>query len=370
MKRTRKRKLIFLVIIILIISSSAYLTIKYKNNPAPNQEIKQAIESISAAKKMEANKYAKKKLDAAENILKLAMKEWDTQNQKVIISRDYTQVRSLAIQASEVANQAGNEAFTERNSIKEKLDKQLHSIENQLDEFEKNYKNLPLVKHIFEKFSKAQMRFKEAQANYRNSDYKQAKTAANEAENLITPTLKTAQNILDGYFNDYPVWKKNANYARKLSAGGNIVILINKFESKCSVLKSGKTIAEYDAEFGSNWMSHKSVMGDNATPEGIYKITLKKNGSKTKYYKALLLNYPNAEDKKRFDVSKKNGAISKNSKIGDLIQIHGHGGKGVNWTEGCIALDNKDMDKLCAMVGENTPVIIIGTEKPINEYLK
>ena len=49
---------------------------------------------------------------------------------------------------------------------------------------------------------------------------------------------------------------------------------------------------EFDAELGTNWVGDKRVKGDKATPEGMYKITKKFDGRKTKYYKALLLDYP------------------------------------------------------------------------------
>ena len=57
---------------------------------------------------------------------------------------------------------------------------------------------------------------------------------------------------------------------------------------------------EFNAELGKNWVGDKRVKGDNATPEGMYKITKKLDSRKTKYYKALLLDYPNAEDITKF----------------------------------------------------------------------
>ena len=117
-------------------------------------------------------------------------------------------------------------------------------------------------------------------------------------------------------------------------------------------------------------MGDKRYMGDHATPEGIYKVVKMKTGSKTRYYKSLTINYPNEDDEASFNAMKKSGSISKRSKIGGLIQIHGFGGKGVHWTQGCIALENKDMDKIYNLARINTPVIIIGSEKPLNEYLK
>ncbi|MBE3139905.1 MAG: L,D-transpeptidase family protein, partial [Thermoplasmata archaeon] len=79
------------------------------------------------------------------------------------------------------------------------------------------------------------------------------------------------------------------------------------------------------------------------------------------YYKALLLDYPNDEDKKRFKSEIKHGSLPASAKIGDLIEIHGNGGKGVDWTEGCIALTDKEMDVVFRIVKAGTPVTIVGS---------
>jgi murein L,D-transpeptidase YafK len=98
-----------------------------------------------------------------------------------------------------------------------------------------------------------------------------------------------------------------------------------------------------------------------ATPEGMYKVTRKLEGSKTKYYKALLLDYPNEEDKARFREEIENGSLPRNAKIGGLIEIHGDGGKGIDWTEGCVALTNKEMDIVYRLAKVGTPVTIVGS---------
>lgn len=370
MKRRTKIRLTFYTICIIVIGSIAYGTYKYFTNQPPYEEIKNAMEAISEANKVEAKKYAKKKLESSEANYDQVMKEWELQNKKFFIVRDYTLMRDLANQALLSANEAWREASVEKTSVSQNLKKQLKRIQNQIDDFEKKYNNVPLSRNAFEQYSKAKMSYIEADNDFRKNQYHQAEKAANQSEKLMTQTLRIARDKLDEFYIGYPDWKKNAKYARELSSRGQLVILVNKLEATAYVLKSGKTIAKFKTEFGKNWMGDKMVMGDHATPEGIYKVTQKKSGSKTKYYKALMLNYPNEEDIKRFDKLKKNGIISKKSKIGGLILIHGKGGKGVNWTEGCVALDNDDMDKIYNMVSINTPVIIIGSEQTLNEYLK
>jgi murein L,D-transpeptidase YafK len=106
-----------------------------------------------------------------------------------------------------------------------------------------------------------------------------------------------------------------------------------------------------------------------ATPEGMYKITKKFEGSKTKYYKALLLNYPNDEDKEKFKSEIGNGSLPASAKIGDLIEIHGNGGKGIDWTEGCIALTDKEMDIVFKITKVGTPVTIIGSMVDLKNFV-
>ena len=107
-------------------------------------------------------------------------------------------------------------------------------------------------------------------------------------------------------------------------------------------------------------------MGDKATPEGKYHITKKKSRPQTKYHKALLINYPNDDDKARYNAGVKKGSIPKRG-IGNLIEIHGDGGKGRNWTAGCVALTDNDIDKVYELVGVGTPVTIVGSLKSLQE---
>ena len=97
--------------------------------------------------------------------------------------------------------------------------------------------------------------------------------------------------------------------------------------------------------------------GDNATPEGKYRI-IRKN-PRSLYHKALLIDYPNEEDKRRFEQAKKDGIIPAGAAIGGDIEIHGGGRDSL--TQGCISLDNDHMDEVYALAEVGTHVTIIGT---------
>lgn len=138
-------------------------------------------------------------------------------------------------------------------------------------------------------------------------------------------------------------------------------VLIDKLNRKLIVYKDGQAIATFHAELGSRGLERKLHAGDKATPEGRYKVTVVKDHGQSKYYRAFLINYPNSEDVARFRSAKKNGQVPTRAGIGSLIEIHGDGGQGKDWTDGCIAVTDREMDRLFRWVGHGTPVTIVGT---------
>jgi murein L,D-transpeptidase YafK len=176
--------------------------------------------------------------------------------------------------------------------------------------------------------------------------------------------------MLRDYFDDYPRWKNLAASAISASGGGNKVILVDKVAHVLYVYQSRKVIKSYEAEFGPNWMTHKVHSGDKATPEGNYHIISKKERGSTTYHKAMLLDYPNADDRAQFARKKRSGLISRRTGIGNLIEIHGNGGKGFDWTSGCVGLRDRDIDDLYRLVGVGTRVTIIGSVEPLSVITK
>jgi hypothetical protein len=83
-----------------------------------------------------------------------------------------------------------------------------------------------------------------------------------------------------------------------------------------------------------------------------------------------LLDYPNKDDIRRFSQDKSNGTLPGSADIGGHIEIHGEGGRGNDWTDGCIALNNRDMDILYNLTAEGARVTIVGSLKPLEEIWK
>lgn len=135
-------------------------------------------------------------------------------------------------------------------------------------------------------------------------------------------------------------------------------VLVRKSESKLLLFNSGKVFREYRAIFGANPVGHKQQEGDERTPEGKYVLDYKKEDSA--FYKAIHISYPNAEDVKR--------ARARGVSPGGQIMIHGQrNGLGwlsfvsqrFNWTNGCIAVTNQEMEEIWQAVDAGTPIEIV-----------
>jgi murein L,D-transpeptidase YafK len=357
---------LFVVALILAVGYSVYIYVTVK---PPLEEINSARESLASAKSKLAGRYASEKLKEAESLYNWSMKEWETQNKKLFVFRDYSLTRDLALKSIDKSGNAGKEASNVKDKLQKKVETQLSTLKTQITRFEKYYKNLVLGKATINAFNKGKTHFLEAQIEYKKKDFQQASKLAKKASDGISQAEKSAHFKLVEFYNNYPTWEKNTKLAYNLSKKGQTVILVDKIQSTLILLKGGKEIKTFSAEFGKSWMGDKLYAGDKATPEGVYKILEKKGGAKTKYYKALLINYPNSDDQRRFDKMVKSGEISKKTHIGGLIEIHGDGGKGIHWTDGCIALENSEMDAVYNQAGVNTTVVIVGSRLPLEDYL-
>jgi hypothetical protein len=134
-------------------------------------------------------------------------------------------------------------------------------------------------------------------------------------------------------------------------------LFVDKAAHRLSLVVDGKVKRHYEVSFGRP-EGHKRHEGDRRTPEGVYRVTLKKDRGQTRFHRALLISYPNARDLKLYRKARREGRIPRGRGIGGLIEVHG-GGTGVDWTDGCIALENDDMDDLFKRVRVGTPVVIV-----------
>lgn len=135
------------------------------------------------------------------------------------------------------------------------------------------------------------------------------------------------------------------------------LVRIIKSDHKLQLISSGKIHYEFEIALGSHPMGHKMQEGDGKTPEGNYKLDYRKSNSA--FYKAFHISYPNTNDLASAKVLGVNP--------GGNIMIHGQkNGLGwlafasqhFDWTNGCVALKNSDIDLMWKFVREGTTVEI------------
>ena len=134
-------------------------------------------------------------------------------------------------------------------------------------------------------------------------------------------------------------------------------IIIEKSKRTLTLMHGNQTLKTYKVALGSQSVGPKDRQGDHKTPEGIYSVDAKNPNSV--FHLALHLSYPNAADREH---ARKLGV-----KPGGDVEIHGLGAKFGwvgsahrlhDWTDGCIAVTNEEIDEIYPLVEIGTPVEI------------
>lgn len=366
--RNKKHLTVALIIVVLILGG---ICIGFLMTPkAPTARMNQAAFALSEAKKAQADIYSAKLFNESQNLYNSALLLWKAENDKFILNRNYAEVDSCIDQSIILSKAATNKSLLNSKNTEIAVLATINDLGNTIVKFEKIISELPLDTQIRHNFEKGCMLLSEARYTYKQGDYPSSKEKLIDAENHINKAITDVKNLLLSYFQLYPAWMKWYNETLTNSRNGqHNAIVIDKIAKKCYVYKNGKLKHTFDIELGKNWIGNKRFQGDKTTPEGIYKVTKKLDSKISKYHKALLINYPNDADKIRFSGEQKNGTLPRNASIGGLVEIHGEGGKGVNWTDGCIALQNNDMDIVFKIAEVNTTITIVGSLVDLGEII-
>ncbi|HQK37640.1 MAG TPA: L,D-transpeptidase [Bacteroidales bacterium] len=349
----------------------ALIILLFRSVPeSPVEKVDYARISLALARQCQAQKYAPKLFREASALFDSAMLCWKKENQRLLFLRDYSEVIDYALLSAGksrlAVSHSKNLAKDLENNVLQKIDS-LNDIIHTLNDL---LRKLPLSEKQMNDISAGKLLLRESEIEYRQKNFLEAGYKAEKSEIMLVPVFQEIRQKLMDYFQSLPRWKKMAGSAlEKSKNSGSTLIVVDKFARQLIVYQAGKKKYVFDAEFGTNWMQPKRMKGDKATPEGVYMVKTKIPPGKTKYFRALLLNYPNADDLARFEREKKEGSIPWNVSIGGLIEIHGGGGKQIDWTDGCIALEDSDMLKVYNLAGQGTPVVIVGSLEDLDTAL-
>jgi hypothetical protein len=168
-------------------------------------------------------------------------------------------------------------------------------------------------------------------------------------------------------------------------AAAERILVIDKAGQNVVLFTGGKRIAEFPATFGIDPVSDKYRVLDYATPEGGYFIAYKK--MKTRFHRTLGLSYPNLVDAEKglaggvissgeyrriYSAVRRSRPAPHDTGLGGGIAIHGGGvfryfaeSRERDWTEGCIALNDNDIETLFNTCQVGDPVIIFDSRKTL-----
>ncbi len=131
-------------------------------------------------------------------------------------------------------------------------------------------------------------------------------------------------------------------------------LVVDKSERLLVAYQNGRPIRAYRGlQFGDRPMGHKQFQGDERTPEGIYRINTR--NPQSSFHLSLKISYPNVQDQAF--------AQAYGRSPGGDIFIHGQptgrpGRMRGDWTDGCIALTNAEIEELWQIVPDGTPIEI------------
>ena len=325
----------------------------------PIERLERAKEALADAGSAGAVNYADSLYTQAESLLTRGQLEIARQNGRFIIFRNYQRAESLLSITHEVSLMAAAAAMNNKLVLHDSAGTEVSHLKTELSSWRDAFDNSLILYKAEEYWSAADLARQVAETLIARDEFALALAEVGNARFKLRELGKLIEDYSNNQGEKIQAWRGWVRQTVDNSIKNNrTAIIVVKTAHRLYLIRAGKIIKSYKCELGYNSARQKYFAGDGATPEGKYIITsINKKGSK--FYKALMLDYPNETDRKRFRQNKARGIISKYAKIGALIEIHGHGGESRDWTDGCIALTDEDIDDLIGRVSVGTPVTIV-----------
>ncbi len=203
----------------------------------------------------------------------------------------------------------------------------------------------------------------EARTHFEGGHFERARPLIESAAGYLTRAEAQALDQMRRYA-DGPTVNRWGRWARETAdwsrARHAAAVLVSKAERRLWLYQDGRVVRDYAVELGYNGLPDKLYEGDGATPEGRFRVTRMKGPGQTRFYKALLLDYPTPDHRRRLSTAKEEGRVPARKTAGGLIEIHGRVRGEDDRTSGCVSIRNEQMDVLFEAVEPGTPVTIIG----------
>ncbi len=256
-------------------------------------------------------------------------------------------------------------AVAQETREEERLDAQqrLEWLEGRLARFASRIEQMGGRVVLEQKPIETELLFRQGRSYYEQGLYARALHAVEQASRLVEDQATILTTALARYADDERVgtWRRMVRRTVQWSATHHAAaIVITKADRRLTLYRDGHAVVSYPIRLGYNGVLLKRYQGDGATPEGSYRIIKKRDHGETRFYRALVLDYPNAEDRRRYSQDLRTGAIPVGATIRERIEIHGVGDGLMTQTLGCIMVADRHIDQLFEHVEIGTPVTIVG----------
>ena len=271
-----------------------------------------AIAAFEAASGGPAASWAPEAVRRADAALRETLLDWSRQENRLLPLRDFRPVARRLAGAEALAREAGRlggERRSEGRKAAEEAVEDARAVEAQAALLVAAT-SLPHSQRAH--LQRARLLLLEAEALLRQDEVVAARERASQSRTELREAVGPALEAAERYTSREQVatWRRWIDETRAWSRStGQPAILVLKEKNLLVLLSKGVAVRTYDAEVGSNALGVKQRQGDRATPEGRYRVVKKKDRGQSRYYRALLLDYPNAADRRRFAAAQRRGEI-------------------------------------------------------------
>lgn len=371
-----KRRLSWLAGLVLLGIAAALVAgtrTAWRERETAQAEQDQATAIMQEARSAGAARWAPDALARTERAVRDALVIMRAEDARLPFLASFPSATSAWASANEAAQEALDRAVAGERGAREKAEQAIAGAETLVSAVAAASTSMRLQADSRQLLARAQLALAESRILHGQKDYVRAAERADWAagaggrlnDEVLAATGRYSEAELVATWSR---WK--AQLVAQSRTERQPAILVEKAEHRLTLYQDGVAVRTYDVELGPNWISAKTRSGDAATPEGQYRIVARKGPGESAYHRALLLDYPNARDRQVFARERQRGQLPSAASLGGLIEIHGSGGRGEDWTRGCVAMPDAAIDDLFDRVHVGTPVTIVGGNRQrLNERI-
>ena len=333
-----------------------WLTAFVFSDRLPSEEMRDAREALSVAESAGAATWSPELYAEARVAWDSALAHLEANSGGAWPYRSYDSVTAHAVRAESLAAAATTAAREREQAEVSRLAAQRDSLEARLTELGGIARTYPSREPMARLVTEASRLLAQADGASRKGNTLRVAELSDAARAATGRAEARHQRVQDSLSTEAEDWR--VKFRSMVVAGTYPFLAVDKRARRLIIVTSSDRADTLDVELGPEWLGDKLREGDRRTPEGLYRVSRKLGAGQTRYHRALLLDYPNREDRERFARNKRIGLLHASDRIGGLIEIHGGGGRDGDWTDGCVALPDREMERLFARIPLHTPVLI------------